>query len=151
MTDFETLTLERQIVCSPERLFRMLTEKELRAAWSAPSDDVVVIIDEFDCRPGGHETTRCGPKDNPEFRTRADFHRVDPDCLSMTEVLSVGGQTLSAALCTHDIAARAGGTHLIVTLQISSFAGPDLFADYSEGWTAALDKLARIASQTAPA
>lgn len=147
MTEFETLTLDRQIAASPDRVFTLLTTREGRAAWSAPSDTAVVIIDDFDCRPGGMERTRCGPKDNPEFQTETTFHRVDPDCLVGTETLVIGGQMLSTSLCTHDLTAQDGGTHLRVTLQIASFAGRDLFGDYAQGWSAALDTLTRLAAQ----
>ncbi|WP_370312246.1 SRPBCC family protein [Sagittula sp.] len=151
MTDFTTMTLERQIACAPDRLFRLLTTKAGREAWGAPSDTAVVIIDAFDCRPGGHEKARCGPKEAPEFETHTAFHRVDPACLVSTESLIIGGELLSTSLCTHDIAARDGGTHLTVTLQIASFAGPDLFDDYAQGWTGALDSLTRLATEPANA
>ena len=69
MADYETLTLEREIACAPERLFHVMTDRDLRQKWSAPNDESVVIIDYFDCRPGGREEARCGPKDAPEFNT----------------------------------------------------------------------------------
>ncbi|HMQ40049.1 MAG TPA: SRPBCC domain-containing protein [Paracoccus sp. (in: a-proteobacteria)] len=146
MADFETLVLTRDIACSPARLFHTMTDRDLRQKWSAPDNDSVIIIDQFDCRPGGREVIRCGPKEAPEFNTIGDFHVVSPDFLCFTETLMVGGQTISISLCSHEISESPGGSHLRVTLQITSLAGPDMFKDYNTGWSAALDNLAILAS-----
>ena len=146
MADFETLVLERDIACSPDRLFHVMTDRDLRQKWSSPDDDSAVIIDEFDCRAGGYEKTRCGPKEAPEFNTVGNFHVVTPEFLSFTETLVVAGQTLSVSLCSHEISKSEAGSALRVTLQITSLAGPDVFEDYSNGWSAALDSLAALAT-----
>lgn len=148
MADFETLTLTRDIACTPDRLFHVMTDRELRQEWSGPDDDSTVIIDTFDCRPGGREETRCGPKEAPEFNTTGLFHVVTPEFMSFTETLVVGGEMLSISLCGHEIAASDKGTRLRVTLQITSLAGPDLFDDYRNGWSAALDNLSTLAATT---
>lgn len=145
MADYDTQTLERAFSCSAETLFHLITDREHRQKWSAPDEKSVVIIDTFDCRPGGREETRCGPKEAPEFSTIGLFHVVDPEFLSFTETLIVGGQTLSISLCSHEISARGSGSALKVTLQITSLAGPDLFAEYQDGWSSALDTLATLA------
>jgi len=145
MADFKTLTLKREIACAPDRLFHVITDRELRQKWSAPDDESVVIIDEYDCRAGGRETTRCGPKESPEFNTTSLFHVVTPEFLSMTETLVIGGQMMSISLCSHEISKSETGSALHVTLQITSLVGPDLFEDYKNGWSAALDSLSAIA------
>lgn len=146
MADYDTLILTRDIACSPERLFHVMTDHDLRQKWSAPDDESVLIIDHFDCRPGGREEIRCGPKEAPEFNTIGDFHIVSPDFLCFTETLVIGGQTMSITLCSHEITASRNGSHLRVTLQITSLAGPDMFKDFNMGWSAALDNLATLAS-----
>lgn len=146
MADFGTLTLERDIACAPDRLFHVMTDRKSRQKWSAPDDESVVIIDTFDCRPGGREETRCGPKEAPEFNTTSLFHIVSPDFLSLTETLVVGGQMMSISLCGHEITQSGSGCTLRVTLQITSLVGPDLFNDYRNGWSAALDNLSVLAS-----
>lgn len=148
MADFETVTLERDVACSPERLFQVMTDRELRQKWSAPNDETVVIIDTFECRPGGREETRCGPKEAPEFNTTSLFHVVTPEFLSCTETLVVGGETISISLCGHEITKSDTGSNLRVTLQITSLVGPDVFNDYRGGWSASLDNLSALASGT---
>ncbi len=145
MAEFETLILERDVACSPDRLFHAITDRESRQKWSAPNDESVVIIDVYDCRAGGREEIRCGPKDAPEFNTIGLFHVVTPEFLSFTETLVVGGQMMSISLCSHEIAQSETGSSLRVTLQIASLVGPDLFKDYSTGWSAALDNLSALA------
>ncbi len=146
MADFATLTLDREIACAPDRLFHVMRDRALREKWSAPDTDSVVIIDEYDCRPGGREEIRCGPKEAPEFSTTGLFHVVTPEFLSYTETLVVGGQMMSVSLCGHEISERAGGSALRVTLQITSLVGPELFEDYQTGWSASLDNLVALAS-----
>jgi len=145
MVDYETLVLERDIACSPDRLFHLMTDRESRQKWIAPDDSSVVIIDRFECRPGGCEEARCGPKEMPEFNTVGVFHVVTPDFLSFTETLVIGGDTMSVSLCGHELSASEKGTRLRVTLQITSLAGRELFSDFRGGWSAALDNLIALA------
>ena len=149
MADFKTITIDREIACSPERLFHVMTDRELRQKWSAPDDESVMIIDEYDCRAGGHEKTHCGPEDAPEFQTIGNFHVVNPDFLSFTETLVVQGETLSISLCSHQISATDSGSALRVVLQVTSLAGPEIFEEYAGGWNAALDSLVDLAKSLA--
>lgn len=145
MADFKTITIDREIACSPDRLFHVMTDRDLRQKWIAPNDESLVIIDEYDCRAGGYEKTRCGPKEAPEFQTTGNFHVVRPEFLSFTETLVVQGETLSISLCSHEISATKTGSSLRVVLQVTSLAGPEIFEEYKSGWDAALENLAALA------
>lgn len=147
MPDFATLTLDRDVACSPAHLFHVMTDRDLRQTWSVPDDDSTLIIDHFDCRAGGREEIRCGPSDAPVFNTIGHFHVVEPEFLSFTETLFVEGQMISVALCGHEIAETQTGSHLRVTLQITSLSGPDVFGEYRSGWGAALDNLSALAAK----
>lgn len=146
MADYETVTLERDIACSPERLFHLMTNRASRQKWIAPDDSSQITIDTFDCRAGGREETRCGPKEAPEFNTIGLFHVVSPEFLCLTETLIVQGETMSISLCSQEISGTSGGSRLRVTLQVTSLAGPELFEEYGAGWSAALDTLSLLAS-----
>lgn len=146
--EFDTITFSREIACSPEHLFKVMTDRTARETWGAPSDATVIIIDEFDLRPGGQEIARCGPREAPEFRTVTDFHVIDPpSVLISTETLEVGGALVSVSQCTSEITGSQDQSSLKITLQIASLEGSELFADYSTGWSAALDNLARLATR----
>ena len=143
---FETLVLDRQIKTSPDRLFALMTDPAARKIWGAPTEGVVIEIDQSDIRPGGRELARCGPKDAPDFSTVTDFHLIAaPHQMVLTETLSVGGALMSISLATQEITPTETGSHLKVTLQIVSLTGPETFEGYSEGWGGALDNLARLA------
>lgn len=146
MTDYRTVELERDMPCDPARLFALMTDPRHRAAWIAPDDSSEVVLEYCDCRTGGREETRSGPKEAPDYTTTGHFHLVTPDFLSMTEVLTIGGEILSVSLCGQEIAALGSGSRLTVTLQVTSLAGPELFDDYAGGWSSALDSLAALAA-----
>ena len=151
MTDFATLTLEREFPCPPDRLFALMTDPAARAVWGAPDADTAIEIDEADIRPGGREVARCGPKEAPEFDTVSLFHVIEPDArLILTETLSLGGGMVSVSLVTADLAAAPAGTGLTVTLQVASLAGPEIAGGYREGWEGALANLARLAADALP-
>ena len=145
--DFDTQTITRDIACPPAQLFALMTDAHARATWGAPDAESVIEIDHADIREGGHELARCGPKASPHFGTRMDFHVVDaPHRLIGTEALTVGGQMLSVALVSMEVAASDRGSRLSFTLQIASLSGSDIFADYRGGWSGALDNLERLAT-----
>ncbi|MFV0644573.1 MAG: hypothetical protein ACK5NN_08745 [Sphingomonadaceae bacterium] len=87
MADYATLTQERDIACTPGRLFHVMTDRELRQKWSAPDDYSVVIINHDECLPGGREKTRFGPKQAPVLNTTSLFYIVTSEFLSFPEKL----------------------------------------------------------------
>lgn len=148
--DFDTQVITRDIACTPDKLFRLITDPASRAAWGAPDGECVIEIDHADIRAGGHELARSGPNENPHFETRMDFHVLTPkEHLIGSETLTVGGQTLSVALVAMEIEPWEAGSRLSVTLQIASLAGPEMFQDYRGGWSGALDNLVHLAGREA--
>ena len=144
---FDRLVLDRDIACSPSRLFHLMTDPGARAEWGKPDDESVIEIDHADIRPGGQERARCGPKDDPHFNTVTDFHALETDTLLLsTEALTVGGTLLSVAQIAQELAATDTGCRLTTTLQIASLAGPDVISEHRGGWSAALDNLAALAA-----
>ena len=144
MTAFATLDFTREIRATPERLFRLMSTAEGRAAWSAPDDTTEIRVIASDIRPGGVERAVCIPMDGPEIGVVTTFHVIDaPARLICTETLEMD-EPLSVALVTQDIATIANGVRLTVTIQMADVSG-EMEAGYREGWTAGLDKLARIA------
>lgn len=150
--DFGKLTLTRAIGCPPDRLFALLIQAEARAVWGTPSETAVFDILESDPRPGGYELARCGPSEHPEFVARTDFHVIDgPSCLICTETITVEGAPICVSLVTLEIAADGTGSDLTVTIQFASLCGPEMVTDYDTGWSAALDKLVKMAEQSVTA
>ena len=144
MTDFATLDFTRDIRTTPERLFALMSTTEGRAQWNAPDDVTEVRVETSDIRTGGVERALCIPPEGPEIGVTSVFHVVAaPSLIVCTETLDMG-DPLSISLVTQEIARTAQGARLTVTIQMADLSG-EMEDGYREGWTAGLDKLARVA------
>ena len=138
-----TIKLEHSYAAPLERVFSEFADPVARARWSAPSNDAL-IYDEADFRVGGKDVIRCGPKGNPEFRGETRYLHVVPNArVVSSETVDMDGQPLAVALTTLDFEPTDDGTNLTVTLQIVSFAGPDMIHGYESGNKSALNNLAQ--------
>ncbi len=138
-----TLTFERSYPAPIERVFAEFADPVARAAWSAPSNDVL-IYDEANFHAGGRDRFRCGPKDDARFHGETIYHLIVPNkCVVSSESLSTDGQHLAVALTSLEFEPIADGTHLKVTVQMISFVGPDMIEGYKSGNKSALENLAR--------
>ena len=140
----ETLVFERDFNATPARLFRAYTDPREREAWSAPTPETVVVIDESDVRTGGRETGRCGSADNLSWTMKVVYHRVTSDRqITFTEELWDGDEVLTVALITFDFEKRGeAGTRLTLTDQITSFVGEGGISGPRDGYAKALANLA---------
>jgi uncharacterized protein YndB with AHSA1/START domain len=147
--DHATIPLAHFYPAPVERVFAEFADPVARARWSAPSGDDVLLYDETDFREGGHDVFRCGPKDDPKFRGETSYLLIIPNQLVVsTEVLSTPGQRLAVALTTLEFEAVDAGTHLKMTVQLISFAGPGMIAGYENGNRSALENLAQHLGST---
>jgi len=138
-----TIKLEHSYAAPLERVFSEFADPVARARWSAPSNDAL-IYDEADFRVGGKDVFRCGPKGNPKFRGETRYLHVVPNArVVSSETVDMDGQRLAVALTTLDFEPTDDGTNLTATLQIVSFAGPDMIHGYESGNKSALNNLAQ--------
>jgi len=145
---FETLTFKRSVAAPAATLWQVWTAPAARAVWSAPAPTVTADCLEADPRVGGREISICRVDGQPDIRCDAGWLVVQPGQRSVSfEVISSEGVTRSAALVTADISARGDGSHLTVTVQLSSLA-EDMAAGYRQGFGAGLDNLAAVAERT---
>jgi uncharacterized protein YndB with AHSA1/START domain len=145
---FTTLTFTRQVAAPVATLWQVWTAPAARAIWSAPAPSVTVDYLEADTRVGGREVSLCRVAGQPDIRCDAGWLVLQPErhCVSF-EVISSEGVTRSAALVTADLAADGEGSHLTVTVQLSSLA-EDMAAGYRQGFEAGLDSLTAVAERT---
>jgi len=136
-----TIKLQHSYPAPPERVFSEFADPVARARWSAPSKDAL-IYDETDFRLGGKDVFRCGPKGNPKFGGETRYLNIVTNALVVSsETVDVKGQRLAVALTTLDFEPTEEGTNLTVTIQIVSFAGPDIIHGYESGNKSALKNL----------
>lgn len=138
----ETLTFERRFDATPADVFAAYADPRTREVWSAPSDDVEIVIQSSDLRTGGGEIGRCGPKGAPSWTMKTAYHWVEADRLILfTEELWDAARLLTVAMVTFDIRADGDGTSLRLTDQITSFVGPDGVSGHRQGYEIALANL----------
>lgn len=136
-----TITIQRSYSAPLERVFTEFADPVARAGWSAPSNDVL-LYDEADFRVGGTDVFRCGPKADPKFRGETRYLDIVSNArVVSSETLELDGQRMAVALTTLDFEPTEGGTTLTVTVQMVSFAGPDVIHEYESGNKSALRNL----------
>lgn len=138
----DTIRLERQLDHPPPAVFAAYADVEQRAAWSAPSDDEIVIFEVDDFRVGGLDQFLCGPRAAPEFvgTTRYE-HIIDNELIVFTERLVHGNQLLAMSLITWVLTPCGTGTTVVLTDQVTSLAGQGPLDGSSDGYSAILDRL----------
>jgi uncharacterized protein YndB with AHSA1/START domain len=150
MTDarFATLTFERQVDAPAATLWQAWTAPAARAIWAAPAPEVSVEFVEADTRIGGREVSICRVAGEPDVRCEVGWLDLQAGARSVnTEVLEIGGESVSAALVTARMAAQGEGSLLSVTVQLSNLA-QDMAAGYRAGFGAGLDNLAGVAERS---
>jgi uncharacterized protein YndB with AHSA1/START domain len=138
-----TITLQHSYSAPLERVFSEFADPVARARWSAPPQDAL-IYDEADFRVGGKDVFRCGPKGDPKFRGETRYLQIVPNArVVCSETVDMDGQRLAVALTTLDFERTEDGTNLTVTVQMVSFAGPDMIHGYESGNKSALKNLSQ--------
>ena len=141
MLHHATITIERTYSAPVERVFSEFADPQVRAKWSAPSNDALVY-DESDFREGGRDVFRCGPPNNLKFRGVTIYHEIIPNRrVIWTETLSEGATRLAVALNSLEFEQSAEGANLKFTVQIISFVGRGMVEGYESGNRGALDGL----------
>ncbi|GIT92842.1 hypothetical protein JANAI62_33000 [Jannaschia pagri] len=142
-TDPKTLVFSRLLPASPQRTYDALIDPAARQIWGPPDADSVVLIDgDQPVVEGGRETSRCGPKDNPYVTVLTDWIILAPGSrLTYAETLVAEGAPLGVTLATADLEPDANGTRLTLTLQIVSYVGSEMLAEFEGGWTHAITNL----------
>jgi uncharacterized protein YndB with AHSA1/START domain len=137
-----TITLQHSYSAPPERVFSEFADPVTRARWSAPPQDAL-IYDEADFRIGGKDVFRCGPKGDPKFRGETRYLDIIANArVVSSETVETDGQRLAVALTTLVFGPTEDSTNLTVTVQMVSFAGPDMVHAYESGNKSALKNLA---------
>ncbi|MEM6479104.1 MAG: SRPBCC domain-containing protein [Pseudomonadota bacterium] len=147
------LKFERSFDISPSRLWHLLTDGEMREAWGAPSEDMVLHMEVSDLREGGFERHRCGPKENPEFIIETRWYKlVDQEGACYSETLLIGEESHFTSLVTYGLSQTESGTDLDVTVAVTAFGEEGMIGEVQGGWEGGLASLVKLAAaENAPA
>lgn len=151
MNGTETLTFNRTIAAPADRIYQALLSAEDRRIWGVPDADSVLVIEgQPDPAPGGRETSRVGPRDNPYVDATTDWIILQPsERVVYSELLSAEGTALGISLASFDLAPDSDGTNLSVIVQIISYVGDEAMDEIRAGWTHAVEALSLYASAEA--
>jgi uncharacterized protein YndB with AHSA1/START domain len=145
---FATLTFERRVAAPLATLYAAWTSPAARAIWSPPAPGVEVEFLEADSRVGGREVVLCRAPGEPELRVEGGWLQMRPEVRTVGyEVVSRGGEALSAALVTAEFAAEGEASRIVVTVQLTSLA-EDMADGYRQGFGAGLANLDGVAERT---
>lgn len=134
------LTLVRRIAARPSIVFDALTTPEGIAQWWGP-DGGPVLLAEINPRVGGRFRVRFRTLDGLEHESSGEYlELVRPERLAMSWRW-VAGEDPGESLLEFDLRADREGTEL--TLTHSRLHDDETRRVHEEGWSGALDKLAR--------
>jgi uncharacterized protein YndB with AHSA1/START domain len=149
--DHGTVTVERTINLPAARVFAAYADAKERARLAAPSDTAVFIYEETDFRVGGRDVARCGAKDDPRFRVESRYVDIAPGQRIVTaDTVHENTQLLSANITTVEFSDGSEGTHVKITVQVTSFVGDGMIENTRAGNTGSLANMARYLEQSQP-
>lgn len=145
-TDTAEFHFERHFALAPNRMWHLLTDAKMRAAWSGPGEGMVLSLVNADFRRHGIERHLCGTADAPEFEVETRWYHINaPTDAVFTESIQAGGQDIATSLVSYRLAPSGTGSTLYVTVAVSSFVGADASSEFREGWEQALSNLKAFA------
>lgn len=145
---FVTLSFDRQVNAPLATLWQAWTVPAARAVWSPPAPGVTVEYLEADPRVGGREISICRVAGQPDLQVEGGWLDMVEHQRSVNyEVVSGEGGRQSAALVTAIFNPAGAGSHVAVTVQLSSL-GEDMEAGYRQGFAAGLANLAAVAERS---
>ncbi len=145
----DTLTFERHFPHPPAAVFEAYADIDQRVAWSAPSEDEVVIFESADFTVGGTDRFLCGLKDAPSFAGTTSYHAIiDGETIVFTEHLTnLDDDLMAVSLVTWSVTSDGDGSKLIIVDQVTSVAGRGPIDGSRQGYAAILDQLDRHLGQ----
>jgi uncharacterized protein YndB with AHSA1/START domain len=141
--EHSTIVMERTLPASPARAFAAWSNPQERRMWDVPGDGWIVTEHDHDFMVGGHERTRFGPPDAPDYVSAGLFLDIEPDA----RIISAGtmhwrGTRISSTLCTIEFLADGADTRLLLTDQ-SAFYGDESPEVRKSGWSKIVERLVR--------
>ena len=143
-TDHGTVTVERTLEAPVASVYAAFADPKDREMGGAPSDTEVFTYDEADFRIGGRDLARCGPREDPRFRVEARYVDIVPERrVVSTETVREIERLLAVNLTTLELRPDGERTHVRVTVQVTSFVGPDMIRHTKAGHEGSLASMAR--------
>ena len=140
-----TVAVQRTLNVPVAHAYNAFSDANERAKWGAPSDNAAAFIyEEANFKIGGRDLARCGPKDDPRFTIEAHYVDIVPERrVVWVEMVHEIDRLLAVNITTLEFFSNGDATELKVTVQVTSFVGPDMIKNTRAGHEGALSKMAR--------
>lgn len=143
-TDYGTVVVQRTLNVPVARAYNAFADANERANWGAPSETATFIYEETNFKVGGRDLARCGPKQDPKFAVEARYvDIVAQRRVVWVEMIREIDRLLAVNITTLEFRPKGHCTDLKVTVQVTSFVGPEMIKNTQSGHEGALNNMAR--------
>lgn len=143
-TDYGTVVVQRTLNVPVARAYNAFADANERAKWSAPSDTATFIYEETNFKIGGRDLARCGAREDPRFTVEARYVDIVAERrIAWVETIREIDRLLAVNITTLEFHPNGYCTELRVTVQVTSFVGPEMIKNTQSGHDAALNNMAR--------
>jgi uncharacterized protein YndB with AHSA1/START domain len=149
--DQTAATVERRLGASPTRVFDAFADPAIVGRWLTPSPEVSLTVLQFDFRVGGRYRFAYRVPGRGTMHVNGDFRLIEPpERLAFAWNIEppdehAGVQSEVSVTLRPD----GEGTHLVI--RHAYLAAPGAARRHADGWRGALEHLASLLDDTAPA
>jgi uncharacterized protein YndB with AHSA1/START domain len=130
-TVHSTFSVERRYDASPARVFAAWSDPKARLQWEAVGENFTTTYTQNDFRVGGRDVSRFDFGKSDEYVADAVY----------AYTMSHNGKRISSSLTTVSMTPADGGTHVVLTEQITILDGGDKVEYRQSGISSQLDQL----------
>jgi uncharacterized protein YndB with AHSA1/START domain len=125
-----TFVIERTLDALPERVFRAMSDPEIKRRWFGGPPEWETTERTMDFRVGGRETDIGGPKGGPHSAFRATYLNIVPnERIIFAYDMDIDGVPISVSVTTIELKREGSQTHLTFTEQgayLDAFDKPEM-------------------------
>jgi uncharacterized protein YndB with AHSA1/START domain len=134
--------VERRYDASPARVFAAWSDPKARLQWEAVGENFTTTYTQNDFRVGGRDVSRFDFGKSDEYVADARYEDIVKDRrIVYAYTMSHNGKRISSSLTTVSMTPADGGTHVVLTEQITILDGGDKVEYRQSGISSQLDQL----------
>jgi uncharacterized protein YndB with AHSA1/START domain len=141
-TVHSTFSVERTYDASPARVFAAWSDPKARLQWEAVGENFTTTYTQNDFRVGGQDVSRFNFGKSDDYVADARYEDIVKDRrIVYAYTMSHNDKRISSSLTTVSMTPADGGTHVVLTEQITILDGGDKVEYRQSGISSQLDQL----------